>query len=117
MAAGLPPPTAELAELADTLGLDDAREVARLFLHDAPRLIADLADPRLAESGVPRGQVAAHTLKSTARLVGAHPLAALAAALESAFIAGRPAPGPHELDAVRAEFDRIRTGLAAFAPG
>jgi hypothetical protein len=102
MAAAVPPPTPELAEISDIIGLADARELARTFLADAPRLIADLNDPAPAEaspSSPPRCRLAAHSLKSTSRLVGAHPLSALSAI---------------EIDAIRAEFARFSPTLRRF---
>lgn len=117
MAAAVPPPTPELAEISDIIGLDDARELARTFLADAPRLIADLNNPAPAEaspSSPPRCRLAAHSLKSTSRLVGAHPLSALAATLELRLLAAGPIPSAPEIDAIRAEFARFSPALRRF---
>ena len=117
MAAAVPPPTPELAEISEIIGLGDARELARTFLADAPRLIADLNDPAPAEaspSSPPRCRLAAHSLKSTSRLVGAHPLSALAAALELRLLAAGPIPSAIEIDAIRAEFARFSPALRRF---
>ncbi|MBC7365985.1 MAG: Hpt domain-containing protein [Undibacterium sp.] len=114
MAAAIPPPTLELAELSAVLGPANTREVTRTFLHDTPQLIADLARVIASETGDSPCQLAAHSLKSTAQLVGAHALSALAAALEARLIAAGPAPTPAEIEIFRAEFARFRTVLGPF---
>lgn len=117
MAAGIPPPTPELAEISEIIGLDDARELARTFLADAPRLIADLNNSAPADSAAgapPRSHLAAHSLKSTSRLVGAHPLSALAAALERQLNAGGPMPTAAEIEAIQTEFTRFSPALVRF---
>jgi len=105
-----PPPTPELAELSDILGLDETRDLTRTFLADTPRLIADLDSP-VAN----RAMIAAHSLKSTSRIVGANALSSLAAALEARLLAAGPLPTSAEVDAVRAEYARIGPMLIRFA--
>ncbi len=117
MPAAVPPPTPELAEISEIIGLGDARELARTFLADAPRLIADLdnsAPANRSPGSPPRCRLAAHSLKSTSRLVGAHPLSALAATLELRLIAAGPAPTATEIEAIRAEFARFSPALLRF---
>jgi HPt (histidine-containing phosphotransfer) domain-containing protein len=108
------PPTPELAELAELLGPADARELARTFLHDTPKLITDLADATAAPSGPTVRQIAAHSLKSTSRLVGANALAALAEQLEARLIRGGPPPSGPEILAIGEEYGRIRGVLERF---
>lgn len=115
MAAAQLPPTPELAELAELLGPADARELTRTFLHDTPRLIADLADASDTPSGPPVQQIAAHSLKSTARLVGANVLAALAGNLETRMAAGGPSPSVTEILAINDEYERVSGILSRFA--
>lgn len=118
MADGIPPPTPELAEISEIIGLGDARELARTFLTDAPRLIADLDNSAPADASPaspPRCRLAAHSLKSTSRLVGAHPLSALAAALELRLLAAGPAPTAAEIQAIREEFARFSATLVRFS--
>ncbi len=116
--AVIPPPTPELAEIAEIIGSGDAREIARSFLSDAPRLIADLSNsaPASPDAGtLPLCQIAAHSLKSTARLVGAHPLATLAGALELRLLAGGPNPTAAEIAAIQTEFVRLSSGFGRFS--
>jgi HPt (histidine-containing phosphotransfer) domain-containing protein len=115
MAAAPQPPTPELAELVELLGPADTRELTRTFLHDTPRLIADLADSSLAPSGPSVQQIAAHSLKSTSRLVGANALATLAGLLETRLVAGGPPPTVTEILAINDEYERVAKLLARFA--
>jgi len=110
MAKPLPPPTPELAELADILGLGEARDLTCTFLADTPRLIADLDSP-----AIDRAKIAAHSLKSTSRLIGASILSGLAAALESRLLAAGSLPTVTETDAIRAEYARICPMLTRFS--
>ncbi len=114
MADAVPPPTPELAALSAILGPANAREVTLTFVHDTPQLIADLALATAAHGEISLSQLAAHSLKSTARLVGAHTLSELAAELEARLIAAGPAPTRPEIEAVRTEFARFRTVLGPF---
>jgi hypothetical protein len=53
-------------------------------------------------------------LKSTSRLVGAHPLSALAATLESRLLAAGPIPSAIEIDAIRAEYAALAEAADTF---
>ena len=114
MAFAVPPPTPELVELSAILGPANAREVTLTFLHDTPQLIADLAFATAAAGEVSPCQLAAHSLKSTARLVGAHTLSTMAAAIEARLVAAGPTPTRAEIEAIRTEFVRFRTVLSPF---
>jgi HPt (histidine-containing phosphotransfer) domain-containing protein len=72
-----PPPNPTLAELAAVLGEDQAREVVRTFLKNFPPLLQEL---RLGDRE--RGRRAAHSLKSSARQMGALALSQRMTALE-----------------------------------
>ena len=113
--AALPPPTPELAELAELLGPADARELTRAFLRDTPKLIADLADATATPSGPSVRQLAAHSLKSTSRLVGATALSILADQLEARLVKGGLPPTVTEILAINDEFERIGAILGRFA--
>ena len=81
--------------------LDDAglkREVLAMFLRQTGELLESLA-ARLGEGAAP-----AHTLKGSARAIGAFRVAAVAEALEAAIRrGGDPSPALAELDAAIAE--------------
>jgi len=113
MVDAVPPPTPELAALSAILGPANVREVIRTFIRDTPQLIADLALATTSASEVAPCQLAAHNLRSTARLVGAQALSALAAALESRLLATGPAPTRAEIAIIRAEFARFRAFLTS----
>ena len=115
MAAAIPPPTPELAELTSILGEADARALARTFLANTPQLLSDLAAPPSLGAEPSPGQMAAHTLKSTARLVGAHALAAQASALETRLVIPGATPTPSELADIHAEAARVHALIVTFA--
>lgn len=115
MAAAQMPPTPELAELAELLGPADAKELAGTFLNDTTQLIANLADASAAPSGPSVQQIAAHSLKSTSRLVGANALAILAGELEIRLAGGGHAPTVIEILAIKNEYERVTKLLARFA--
>jgi PAS domain S-box-containing protein len=79
---------AVLDQFASSLGAERAKSVVRAFSADVPKLLADLRagiehnDPR-------RVQRAAHTIKSSCTIVGAHPLASLCHRLERLAADGR----------------------------
>ncbi|MFI9330249.1 response regulator [Kitasatospora sp. NPDC052868] len=76
--AGAAVDPAVLDRLCDDLGdADSVAELANLFVEDAPGLISALSDPDV--STVRR---AAHTLKSSAKALGAGPLSTIAAGIE-----------------------------------
>jgi HPt (histidine-containing phosphotransfer) domain-containing protein len=118
MAAAVPPPTPELAELGRIIGLGDVRELARTFLANTPRLIDELANTAPADPTTPgttRCHLAAHNLKSTSRLVGAHALSTLAATIENRLLDHGLAPTSAEIDRAREEFARFIPPLVRFA--
>ncbi len=117
MADALPPPTPELAELGRIIGLKEARELARTFVTNTPKLIQELANQNPADPSAPTPtccQLAAHNLKSTSRLVGAHGLAALASMLENRILDDGPVPTSMEIDHARAAFVRFIPPLVQF---
>lgn len=104
-----------VARLHEELGSDVAsmKEIVEAFLQDAPKILAAgsvAAAARNAE-GVLR---AAHTLRSSAALLGAARLAELCRALE-ANAAGGGGPFDKEVEAIKDEFARVRPLMAAWA--
>ena len=60
------PPNEALVELADILGEEDTKDLVRTFLQDFPNLV------KVLQTGDPEAQKrTAHSLKSTARHMGA----------------------------------------------
>lgn len=76
--SGSPPPNEELAELAAVLGEDNVRNLVRTFLRDFPGSLEGLSGGDRRN----RHRIA-HSMKSNARLVGAHQLSQRMAALEA----------------------------------
>ncbi|SFW22021.1 PAS domain S-box protein [Nitrosovibrio sp. Nv17] len=101
------PPVLDADVLKALVG-DDPAVIAGLlrdFRASARDLAADLRNALLAEEAAPAA-VAAHTLKSSARAVGALPLGELCAEMEALGRAG-------DLDAMRALLPRLESALAA----
>lgn len=115
MDAAIPPPTPELAQLFSILGDADSRELARVFLRNTPQLLVDLDTIASSTEEPSPAQLAAHSLKSTARLVGATALASHAAALELYLATPASAPTPQALESIRAEAARAHALIAPFA--
>lgn len=76
--SSVPPPNDELSELAAVLGEDNVRTLVRTFLRDFPVSLAELAGPGERKN---RHRIA-HSMKSNARLMGAHDLSHRMALLE-----------------------------------
>lgn len=105
-----PPPNEALAELASVLGEDNVRTLVRTFLRDFPVSIREL-------SGGDRKNRhrLAHSMKSNARLMGAHTLSDRMAQLEDR-LASDTAPDVGSLDiaAINAEFSSVAVPLREF---
>jgi HPt (histidine-containing phosphotransfer) domain-containing protein len=106
-------PNETLRELVSILGEEEARGLVQEYLEEFPQML------RLMASGAPeeRRRVA-HTLKSSARHVGADSLSQKMAALEARLAA----PGAHvtqeDLLATAEEFEKTAVPLRTFArPG
>jgi len=101
-----------LKELREPGQPDPFRELVELFLKDAhPRLLA--MTEAAAAADLPKLALASHTLKGSASNLGARQLAMLCATLEKQAKAGEAADVTESLDAVKAEFEYVRTLLAA----
>lgn len=108
---GVPPPNRDLADLAALLGNDNVRQLVRTFLREYPILIGQLASgDRKTQHRI------AHSLKSNARVIGAHSLFAHMAQIEERLSrADGPDLAPAEVAAVRTLFDDAADKLRDFA--
>jgi HPt (histidine-containing phosphotransfer) domain-containing protein len=105
-----PPPNDAIAELAHGLGEEDARELVRMFLTGF-----DLTLASLSASGREDRRRAAHSLKSSARIVGLLALSRQMADLEDRLSKGKGDVTPEDISAARRKFDEAEPVLRAFA--
>lgn len=105
-----PPPNETLAELAEVLGVDNVRTLARTFLRDFPVSIRDLA------AGDRKNQHRyAHSMKSNARLMGAHDLSRRMAEIELRLMdESGAACSKAEVAEIAAEYERVAAPLRKF---
>jgi len=106
----VPPPNSAIAELASALGEDSARELAEMFLTSFEKVLRDLNTGDREER-----KRAAHSLKSSARIVGAGTLSNRMAELESRLTNTAGDVTPEDLTATIEEFERIAIPLRAYA--
>ena len=104
------PPNSAIAELASTLGEDSARELAAMFLTSFEKVLRDLNVGDREER-----KRAAHSLKSSARIVGAGVLSNRMAELEFRLTNTASDVTPEDVTATIEEFERIATPLRAYA--
>lgn len=109
--SGVPPPNRDLAELAALLGSDNVRQLVRTFLREYPTLIAQLAGgDRKTQHRI------THSLKSNARVIGAHSLSAHMAQLEERLSRADGVDlAPAEVAVIRTLFDDAAAKLRDFA--
>ncbi len=108
--ASVPPPNEELAELAAVLGDDNVRTLVRTFLRDFPKSFA-----QLSQGDRKNCHRIAHSMKSNARLVGAHQLSRRMAALEAQLASAEGADiNAGDLESISAEFAAIAGPLQSF---
>lgn len=103
-------PNDRLANLIAVLGDDETRELVRIFLGSAPRLIADIGGADLD-----RARRAAHTLKSSAMQMGAVDLSEHARQIEQRLHDGGPAPTAPELKLLQGQFRSTEKRLRGYA--
>lgn len=96
---------AKLADLHDSLGDQDFREVLETFLEDAPRSIQLIAE-QARETNYTEVRRIAHALKSSSALFGALRLAGLCKAIEEAAANGKPA-GVGDIAELAKAFHRV----------
>lgn len=127
MASGITPPGASGAEaplndgtLANLRALGGAgggnlvARVMRVYLHDAPGLVAALRDAADREDAA-AAQRTAHALKSSSANVGALRLAELCRQVEAAARAGRLEPLCQLVSALEAEYEQVALAASAHA--
>lgn len=104
------PPTEELADLAEALGLDNVRTLVRTFLHDFPKSLGGLSGGQRSSR-----YRHAHSMKSNARLMGMHALSRRMEELENRLTGETGAEvTPQDLRAIQAEFDAVVGRLREF---
>jgi HPt (histidine-containing phosphotransfer) domain-containing protein len=108
--AHVPPPNSAISELASALGEESARELAEVFLTSFEAVFRDLYSGDHSER-----KRAAHSLKSSARIVGASDLSGRMAELEARLTNSTGDVTPEDIAATRADFDQIAGPLRAYA--
>lgn len=98
-----------LDELREVLGSEVDR-IIRVYLEDAPRLIAQLQHAAANHDPIAL-RVAAHTLKSSSANVGAHTLSVAARDLEHGARDGTLSQPKEQVAALAAEFAQVRAAL------
>lgn len=104
------PPTAELAQLAELLGLEDTRDIVRTYLDEFPRLHLRLSHGTPAEQ-----HRTAHSLKSSARQMGALALSERLGELEARLTTPGARVTPADLAAITTDFEKSAAALRSFA--
>ncbi|HEX2854185.1 MAG TPA: Hpt domain-containing protein [Opitutaceae bacterium] len=105
-----PPPNDAIAELAQGLGEEDARELVRMFLNGFELTLAALSSKDREDR-----RRAAHSLKSSSRIVGLLALSRQMAELEDRLAKDEGEVVPADVSAARQKFDEIAPVLRAFA--
>lgn len=106
----VPPPNSAIAELASTLGEDSARELAGMFLSSFAAVLHDLQGRDREER-----KRAAHSLKSSSRIVGATKLSGQMADLEARLTNTTGDVTPDDITATVTEFERVAAELRPYA--
>jgi HPt (histidine-containing phosphotransfer) domain-containing protein len=104
-----PPPNAAIAELATCLGEKDARELVGMFLQSFPTSMQTLAT---AERSV--ALRAAHSMKSSARIVGLFLLSRQMSELEDRLGKDNATVTPEDLSSAQEKYDAAAPALRAF---
>jgi HPt (histidine-containing phosphotransfer) domain-containing protein len=105
-----PPPNPAIAELAQGLGLEDARELVGMFLKGFEPTLAGLDSPDREEQ-----RRAAHSLKSSARIVGLLELSHFMEEIEDRLGRASGAVAPGDLAAARKLFAAGSGAMRTFA--
>jgi HPt (histidine-containing phosphotransfer) domain-containing protein len=108
--ARTPPPNPAIAELITVLGEDQAREVIRTFLLSFPSLMQELI-----RGDRESGRRAAHSLKSSARQMGAMALSQRMAELEERLGQPNGAVAAADLAGIARDFGAASGPLRMFA--
>ena len=98
-----PPPNQSLAELANTLGEDNVRNLVRTFLREFPKSFQALGDGDREQ----RHRLA-HSMKSSSRLVGGQALSQRLAEIEARLTDDNGGDiTPHDLEMISSEFEAL----------
>lgn len=103
-------PNERLAALSQVLGEEETRELVRIFLRTAPRLVGEIGQDDRAEA-----RRAAHSLKSSSSQMGLADLSKQALDIEKRFDAGGAAPSAMELTLLQARIKRAEATLRSYA--
>ena len=106
----VPPPNNAMAELAAALGEDSARELAEMFLTTFAAVLRDLNTGDRDER-----KRAAHSLKSSSRIVGATALSSRMAEIEARLTNTDGDITPEDIVATMADFEQIAIELRTYA--
>jgi HPt (histidine-containing phosphotransfer) domain-containing protein len=106
----VPPPNSAIEELASALGEESARELTEMFLTTFEAVLRGLTAGNREER-----KRAAHSLKSSSRIVGADTLSARMSDLEARLTNTPGDITPEDITATVTEFERISVGLRAYA--
>ncbi len=105
-----PPPTPELSELAAVLGEENVQTLVRTFLRDFP-----ISFQELGGGDRKNRHRLAHSMKSNARLMGAHALSQRMAELENRLsIENGEDITPQDLTAINREYEEAAGPLRMF---
>lgn len=107
--SSVPPPNSAIAELSSSLGEESARELVDMFLGNFPTVLGELSAGDREQR-----RRAAHSLKSSAHIVGASVLSGRMAELEARLTLPAGEVTADDLAATIAEFDRIAGAMRAF---
>ncbi|MEO7415002.1 MAG: Hpt domain-containing protein [Opitutaceae bacterium] len=105
-----PPPNASIAELASGLGMEDARDLVRMFVDSFDSMLAALSASRREDRCR-----AAHSLKSSARIVGLMTLSRQMGELEDRLSGPTGDVSPADILAAREKYEAVAPTLRAFS--
>jgi HPt (histidine-containing phosphotransfer) domain-containing protein len=108
--SSLPPPNSAIAELAEALGDESARELVEMFLNNFNNVITELNSGDREQR-----RRAAHSLKSSSHIVGASSLSSRMAALEARLAMPEGEVTHEDLTGTMAEFERLSSTLRAYS--
>ncbi|MFZ9682564.1 MAG: Hpt domain-containing protein [Cephaloticoccus sp.] len=107
-----PPPNTAIGELADVVGLEDARDLVRTFLKEYSGLIRGMTaeDPKLQHRAV-------HSLKSSCRHMGLDSMVRRLQALEARMLLPEGKVTLDDIAVLNSEYERVVAPLRQFAAG
>lgn len=107
--ASTPPPNAAIGELAEVVGLEDARDLVRTFLKEYNGLVRAMTaeDPKLQHRAV-------HSLKSSCRHMGLDSMVRRLQALEARLLLPEGKVTLEDIAVLDREFERVAVPLRQF---